>query len=269
MCRPTRPYTVWIVVCALLLLGCLGMALWETRDHRAGGEAYGALAVKAVTVRAQQVVTLSTQAEEAPAAGTAETEAAPQPEQAPIAVDFSALEAVDGRVAGWLYGEGTALNYPVVAGTDNAYYLNHLPDGTRNACGTLFVDCENAPDFSDRNTVIHGHHMKNGSMFGELERYREQAYYEAHPRLYLLTEAGDYRLDLVAGYTTRAGGEGYEKRFADEAAFLSFVERARAQSDFAAPVAVSAGDRLVTLSTCAYAFANARYILLARLVPLF
>ena len=194
---------------------------------------------------------------------------APLPaEQAPVAVDFSALPAAEGVAAGWLYGADTPLNYPVMAGAGNAYYLSHLPDGTKNACGTPFVDAANAPDFSDRHTVIHGHHMKNGSMFAFLENYRDRAYYAAHPRLYLLTPAGDYRLDLVAGYTDEAGGEGFRTAFLDEAAFLAFVERARARSDFASPVEVLPGDRLVTLATCTYTFENARYLLLCRLTPL-
>ena len=108
--------------------------------------------------------------------------------------------------------------------------------------------------------------MKNGSMFAFLETTRDRAYYAAHPRLYLLTPPrGTYRLDLVAGYTDEAGGEGFRTAFLDEAAFLAFVERARARSDFASPVEVLPGDRLVTLATCTYTFENARYLLLCRL----
>ncbi len=264
--RTARRYTALIALCALLLAGCVGMALRETRDHRAGGTAYGALAGQAVAVRIQPACASAPPA--APAAAGAAGDAAPPAEQAPVAVDFSALPAAEGVAAGWLYGADTPLNYPVMAGAGNAYYLSHLPDGTKNACGTPFVDAANAPDFSDRHTVIHGHHMKNGSMFAFLENYRDRAYYAAHPRLYLLTPAGDYRLDLVAGYTDEAGGEGFRTAFLDEAAFLAFVERARARSDFASPVEVLPGDRLVTLATCTYTFENARYLLLCRLTPL-
>lgn len=262
-----RRFAVLMVACALALLFCLAMAYRETRDWRAGGDAYGATAARAVT--------LLTAAPAAPAvtAGgeTMQQAGAPAictPELPPVAVDFSRLTAADGTVAGWLYGEDTPLNYPVMAGTDNDYYLTHLPDGTKNACGTLFVDCANAGDFSGRNTVIHGHHMKNGSMFGWLDRYRDQAYFDAHARLYLLTPDAAYRLDLVAGYTTAAGGEGYATAFQDEEAFLAFVAAARARSDFVSPVEVQPGDRLVTLSTCAYEFEHARYVVHARLTPL-
>lgn len=256
-----------MAACALALAGCLAMALLETRDWRAGGAAYEDTAARAVTL-------LSGAPTATPAAailaGTAQqqTAASPAPELPPVTVDFSQLAAADGTVAGWLYGEDTPLNYPVMAGTDNDYYLTHLPDGTKNACGTLFVDCASAGDFSGRNTVIHGHHMKNGSMFGWLDRYRDQAYFDAHARLYLLTPDAAYRLDLVAGYTTAAGGEAYAAAFEDEEAFLAFVAAARAESDFVSPVEVQPGDRLVTLSTCAYEFEHARYVVLARLTPL-
>lgn len=77
-----------------------------------------------------------------------------------------------------------------------------------------------------------------------------------------------YRLDLIAGYTTAAGGEAYAAAFEDEEAFLAFVAAARAESDFVSPVEVQPGDRLVTLSTCAYEFEHARYVVHARLTPL-
>ena len=129
-------------------------------------------------------------------------------------------------------------------------------------------DDDNATDFSDRNTIIHGHHMKNGSMFGWLESYREQAFYEAHPQMYLLTPDGDYRLEVLAGYTSEAAGSAYQQWFEDDAAFLSFVREAMERSDFQANVSVEPTARIVTLSTCAYVFDNARYVVHARLSPL-
>lgn len=271
--KRTGIYNMLIAVCALVLLLCALMVYLETRDWRGGESAYANTAARAVTLRGTDAAAPS--APSAPATpAPAQTGHGVQPqamkasELPPIAVDFSLLEAADGGVAGWLYGEDTILNYPVAAGTDNSYYLNHLLDGTRNACGTLFIDSANAPDFSDRNTVIHGHHMKNGSMFGWLESYREQAFFDAHAQLYLLTPNGEYRLDLIAGYTTRSEGDGYEKWFADDGAFLAFVNEARARSDFISDVAVEPDDRLVTLSTCAYVFEHARYVIHARLTPL-
>lgn len=267
--KKTRIYNILIVICALVLLLCALMIFWKTRDYRAGDSAYSDTATLAVRPRATgAAATVPPATPDADGVITLTGQDTPAVEYAPIEVDFSKLEAVRGTVAGWLYCEGTVLNYPVAGGKTNEYYLSHLLDGARNSMGTLYIDDDNAADFSDRNTIIHGHHMKNGSMFGWLESYRDQAFYEAHPAMYLLTPDGDYRLELLAGYTSEAAGSAYRQWFEDDAAFLAFMEAAMERSDFQTHAVVEPTDRIVTLSTCAYVFENARYVVHARLVPL-
>ena len=98
--------------------------------------------------------------------------------------DYDVLRLENSEFYAWLYSEGTVINYPVTRGEDNRYYLNHLFNKKRNSMGTLFVDAGNAPDFADRNTIIYGHHMKNGSMFASLVGYKKQSYYDEHPDLF-------------------------------------------------------------------------------------
>ena len=93
----------------------------------------------------------------------------------------------------------TGLNYPIVQAEDNDYYLYRLLDGTWNKNGTIFMDYVNRSDFSDQNTLVYGHHMKSGAMFGALVQYKKQEFYDAHPYLYLYTPQQSYRLDLIAG----------------------------------------------------------------------
>ena len=81
------------------------------------------------------------------------------------------------------------------------------PDGTYNANGSLFIDYNNAWDFSDQLTVIYGHHMKSGQMFGSLKGYKGQAYFENHPYMYLYTDNGNYRIDLLYGCVAGSGHE--------------------------------------------------------------
>jgi SrtB family sortase len=96
--------------------------------------------------------------------------------------------------------EDTAINYPVTQGADNDYYLKRLYDGTANKSGCLFVDYENAKDFSDRNTIIYGHNLLDGSMLSELTQYQEQAYYDAHPDMLLATSDGDFIVEVFAAF---------------------------------------------------------------------
>ena len=133
--------------------------------------------------------------------------------------------------------------------------------------GTVFVDARNGKDFSDQNTILYGHHMKNGSMFASLVNYKEQTYYNVHPDMLLFTPAAVYRLELFAGYVTDgyATNEVYQTSFATEADFRSLIENAREASDFTCDVKVTAEDRIVTLSTCTYEYDEARYVVLGKL----
>ncbi len=204
--------------------------------------------------------------EEPSAAEEPSAKDAEDPSDVPIAVDFEALRAVYGDAVAWIYGEDTPIHYPVVQAADNSYYLRRLPDGTWNIAGSIFMDFRNSPDFSDRNTYLYGHNMQNEQMFGSLEGYREQEYYEEHPTLSLLTPSGDYRVDLIAGVVT----DGYSPLYTlpqTQEERDEFLRSAIEQSTFRASTDVGAEEPLLTLSTCAYDYTNARYLVIGVLRP--
>lgn len=188
-------------------------------------------------------------------------------ETAPIEVDFSVLAETNEDIIGWLYSEDTPINLPVVQSSDNDYYLRRMVDGTWNSSGTLFADCRNASDFSDHNTIIYGHNMKNYEMFGTLPNYEKQSYYDEHPVMWLLTPGGDYKLELVAGYVTEATSDVYSFDQSEEAAF-AMVQQGIEKSTFTTDAVIHREDRFLTLSTCSYEYDNARYVLIGRLLPL-
>ena len=102
--------------------------------------------------------------------------------KAPIEVDFAALKNINEDVVGWLYVEAIPdISYPVVRGEDNDFYLHRTYKKEDNFAGTLFIDCENSPDFSDCNTIMYGHNMKDGSMFGQLKYFKLQETYKKSP----------------------------------------------------------------------------------------
>ena len=102
------------------------------------------------------------------------------------AVDFDALSEINPDIVAWIYIEDTEINYPVVQGTDNQYYLKRLFNGKWNGSGCIFLDSRNSPDLSDRHSIIYGHHMKNGTMFSGLTEYKKQGFYEGHPVVLLM-----------------------------------------------------------------------------------
>lgn len=177
-------------------------------------------------------------------------------------VDFSALCGQNSDTAAWLYAAGSAINYPVVQGTDNEFYLTHMFDGTKNKCGSIFMDCLNAKDFSDQNTILHGHHMRNGSMFAGLLNYKEQEYYDTHPQMWLVTPEETFRVEIFTAFVTTAEGDPWQIAFATQEDYGAWLGRMADASIFSTDVVPQQTDRILTLSTCSYEYDDARFVVM-------
>lgn len=185
----------------------------------------------------------------------------------PIFVDFETLLAENPNIVAWIYSPDTVINYSVVQGEDNQYYVDRLPDGRFNAHGSIFLDYRNLSDFSDFNSILYGHNMVNNSMFGTLHDYHRQEYYEKHPHMWIITPDTAYRLDLIAGIITPSDSDSYEL-FNSLEELHAHVEYALSESVFdAGEVDVQSISHIMTLSTCSYEYATARFILIGNLVP--
>ena len=115
----------------------------------------------------------------------------------PPEVDFDALKAINDDVVGWLELEAIpSISYPIAQGEDNEYYLHRTIKKTYNFAGSVFIDSTNASDFSDCNTIIYGHNMKNGSMFGKLKQMYESEKYKDSKYLWICTPNGKYRYEI-------------------------------------------------------------------------
>ena len=194
-------------------------------------------------------------------------EAAPEAETAPLTVDFDALKAVNTDVIGWIYCEGTPINYPVVQGENDDQYLTRSYDGTVSAAGSIFAEALNNRDFADQNTILYGHHMKNDSMFAALEHWAEPGFYEAHPVLWLLTPQQDYKVCVYSGYMTSALSDAFTIFTGPCRELDDYLGAAVERSDFQSGVTPDGTAKHVLLSTCSYVFDNARYVLHGMLIP--
>jgi len=179
-------------------------------------------------------------------------EAVPSGEETRFSVDFAKLKEINSDTAAWLrFDEPAQISYPVVKGSDNSKYLHTTFEGKKNAAGTLFMDFENELDFSDRNTFIYGHNMKNGSMFGQLRKYKAKEFCEANPYFYIYTPDGkETTYQIFAVSIVKDTSEGYQKWYADDKAFLDYVKLVRGLSLYAVDVEVKADAHIVSLSTC-------------------
>ena len=171
------------------------------------------------------------------------------------------LKSVNEDFKGWLFYEPLDLSYPVVRGNDNDYYTHYTFEKEKNNSGAIFMDFLNKPDFSDYNTIIYGHNMRNGTMFGSLKKLlSETSKIEENPYFYIFTEDNAYMYEIFAVYITKASSQTYD--LIDDAQaqeeYLKYIEKTATW--FSDTAEVTAEDRIVTLSTCHGVQSNNRTI---------
>ena len=183
------------------------------------------------------------------------------------AIDFNALAQTNPDVVGWIYAPGTNINYPVVQTKDNKKYLNTLFDGTANASGAIFLDCDDtAPGLADQQTTIYGHHMNDGSMFNVISDTTDQSKFDSIEVVYYITRDATYKLKPLA---TKVVEDSYSKartpNFSGDTSLSSYLNEvldgASAKASDAKDRAASA-SKVVTLVTCrSLSLSNTRAIM--------
>lgn len=186
----------------------------------------------------------------------------PDPES--ITVNFDKMQAQYPDVVGYVYSADTVLKYPIVQTSDEGgeYYLYRDIDGSSNKNGTVFLDWRCNSDFTSQNNLIYGHNMKTGRMFAPIVKYRDQSFYDAHPYMYLYTPNQLYKVNLFAGMVTPHDSTVYSYSLSAD-----YIKQCIASSTFKSSVGTPTGN-ILTLSTCAYDYDNARYVVMGELVPI-
>ena len=172
---------------------------------------------------------------------------------APMEIDFVSLKAVNDDVIGWIYIEALdGVNYPVVRGIDNNYYLHQTYQRNYNFAGTIFVDMANHDDFNDCNTIVYGHNMKNGTMFGQLRTFSESPEpYNRSKYFWIFTPEYDYRYEIISAYTTAINSVTYTLFKGPGQEFLDYLSTIVGMSEIqTTPGTMTVNDKIVTLSTC-------------------
>ena len=182
------------IICAILIvvMAVSGYKIWSIMsEYKEGEDAYGELE-QFVSIPSELPVLPSESGEEENPDGTPAPQATENLNQFPV-VDFNSLKGINPDVMAWIYIPGTHVNYPVVQGSDNEYYLNRLFTGKWNSAGAIFMDYRNEADLTDPHTIIYGHQMNNKTMFNDLRHYADQSFYEEHTVGYLMI---GYSVDL-------------------------------------------------------------------------
>ena len=184
----------------------------------------------------------------------------------PIVVDFETLCKINPDIVGWIYCEGTVINYPVLKGKDNDTYLYHQYDGTYSSGGSIFMDYRCKDDLSDDYTVIYGHNMLADSMFNCLDYFRDEDYLREHSRFFYLTPSGkNYCLEVACVNLTAYKDDLRLFELRDDERNLELI-RSEAEADTG--IELTNEDRIALLATCTYDFKNAKCTLLCKVIDL-
>ncbi len=187
---------------------------------------------------------------------------------------YSYLYAVNQDLVGWLKIDNTNLDVQIVQGEDNDYYLRRDFYQKSSRYGCPYLDFKNDPKYLDDNTVIYGHHMTDGLMFSNLDKYRTLEGYKESPIIEYSTLYDTHYFKVFAAFVTNsdvADDDNYMYNimvtdFSTDQKFTSFVEEAKKRSIIDTGVSVQPDDKLITLVTCTYDFNDARLIIMGRLL---
>lgn len=183
-----------------------------------------------------------------------------------IPIDFQQLQEENPDAYAWITIPDTEVNYPILqSATDNSYYLNHTIDGVSGYPGSIYSENMDARDFSDFNTILYGHDMKDGSMFGGLKKYRDPEYLLTHRdiTIYTPTEMRTYRIFAAVVYSDAYIPAAYDETTEEgRGAFLESLKNTHnISSQYYDDVSVDSSSRILTLSTCIGGQPNLRYLI--------
>lgn len=167
-------------------------------------------------------------------------------------VKFNKLKEINSDTVGWLKVNNTKIEYPVVKTNDNSYYLSHNFEKNQNKAGWIFMDYENKLDGKDKNIVIYGHNMKDGSMFGTLKNVLTEEWYDNEKNQYIIfaTENEYQKYIVFSIYQVEKEDYYIQTKFKDEE-FQKFIDKITKRSIKDFNVEVLKDDSILTLSTCA------------------
>lgn len=192
-----------------------------------------------------------------PVEGDAELEALEE-------INLAALQAVNPDVVGWIRIPESKVDYPIVQGTDNEYYLKVTWDAKRYAMGSIVLECTNRRDMTQFHTILYGHNMNDGSMFASVRKYAWEEYWKEHPYVYIVTGEGCFRYEVFSSYQAKADSNTYALEFTPTWGQEEYIQMALRESKIDTGIVPEPTDRILTLSTCSGGYST-RWVVHARL----
>lgn len=166
-------------------------------------------------------------------------------------IEFDKLRSQNKDIVGWIYIKGTSIDYPIVQGKDNEQYLHQDFNKKKSSSGTIFLDKSCDRKFTSDNNVIYGHHMKNGTMFAQLLKFREQSFLKKHDTIILYTPDRTLHLKVISAYADKAQNN-IPVSFADAKRKRAYIKKIQDMSEQKIKVSHAEYRRIYTFVTCSY-----------------
>ena len=160
----------------------------------------------------------------------------------------------------WIEVPNTNINYPVVQGKDNDFYLNHDFNKKESSSGAIFIDYKNNID-KDKNIIIYGHNMKNKSMFQNLMKFKDESFWKENNEIILTIDGKRYEYEIFSSYISNSEDINLKTNFENDDEYLKYIDDIRKKSIFHRDMNIKSNDRIITLSTCSYEEDNNRMII--------
>ena len=166
-------------------------------------------------------------------------------------IDFKKLKSQNQDIAGWIYIRGTTIDYPIVQGKDNEEYLHQDFNKKKSSSGTIFLDNNCKKDFTSDNNIIYGHHMKNGTMFAQLLKFREKSFLKKHNEIMIFTPDRTIHLKVISAYAQKAQNK-IPVTFANDKQKKAYIKKIESMSEQTIKTSRINDIHIYTFVTCSY-----------------
>lgn len=166
-------------------------------------------------------------------------------------ISIKKLRKTNEAIVSWLTVDGTNINYPIVKGNDNSFYLNHDINRNLKFSGWTFMDYRNSINMDDDNTIFYGHNLANKTAFGSLENlFTEDWVKNSNHYIVVLSEEGKFVYEVFSVYTIDPEVYYLQNNFSDKESYIAFLNTLKSRSKFDFKLNLTSDDKIITLSTC-------------------
>ena len=184
------------------------------------------------------------------------------------------FKKTNNDIVGWLEIDNTKINFPVLQGSDNEYYMTHTYNKEYSSDGSIFLDKDYDWNIPSSNLLIYGHNNKNGNMFQDLLKYEDENYYKEHPNIRFTTVEDDSLYEIISVFKSRVYYKNEQNVFRyyffinadNEEEYNYYVEESKKASLYDTGKTATYGEQLLSLSTCEYSQEDGRFVVVARKV---